>query len=104
MAEYLIAYVGEKQMSKEEAARQMERWKTWIGSLGDAVVNLGTPLARNKVVSEDGSIEDAGELDRITGFSIVKAEGLDAALNIARQCPYVGVMGRVQIAQVVKTD
>ena len=104
MAKYLIAYVGEKQLSKEEAERQMERWRSGIGSLGDAVVNLGTPLARNKVVSEDGSIEDAGEVDRITGFSIVKADGLDAALAIARQCPYLGVMGRMQIAQVVKAD
>ena len=102
MAEYLIAYVGEKQMSKEEGAKQMQKWRVWIGSLGDAVVNPGTPLAQNKVVSADGSIEDAGEEDRITGISIVKADDLDAALAIARGCPYLGVMGNLQVAQVMK--
>ena len=51
MPEYLVAYVGEKQMSKEEGARHMEEWKAWIGGLGDAVVNHGTPLAQNRVVT-----------------------------------------------------
>ena len=102
MAEYLIAYVGEKRVSKAEGTKQMDRWKAWIERLGDAVVNLGTPLAQNKVVTEDGSVEDAGQTARITGFSIVKADDLDAALAIARDCPYLGVMGHVQVAQVVK--
>jgi len=102
LAQYLIAYVGEKQMSKEEGMQQMQRWKAWIDDLGDAVVNPGTPLARNKVVSADGTVADAGETDRITGFSIIEADDLDAALVIAQKCPYLGVMGDVQVAQIMK--
>jgi len=45
MPNYIIAYHGgKKPESPEEGAKQMEKWKAWVGGLGDAVVNPGTPL------------------------------------------------------------
>ncbi len=101
MAEFLIAYIGEKDMSNEEGMRQMQRWKSWIASLGDAVVNPGTPLAHTRVVGEDGSVTEADAAQRITGFSVVQADDLDAAMAMAKQCPYLGVMGTLQVAQMI---
>ena len=104
MSEYLIAYVGEKQMDKEEGMAHRKKWFAWIEGLGDAVVNPGTPLTANKVVAEDGSVADPAPEAKLTGFTVVKAESLDAALAMAQASPYLGAMGQLQVAQIMKMD
>ena len=74
--------------SPEEGAKHMEKWKAWVDGLGDAMVNPGTPLGDSKTVSADGVSDDGGS-NPLLGFSIVKADGMDAALEIARGCPFL---------------
>jgi hypothetical protein len=65
----------------------MARWQAWIGDLGSAMVNPGTPLGPAKTLSENG-VSDDGRSDPLTGFSIVRADSMEAAamasLRIAR--------------------
>lgn len=97
MPSYIIAYHGGKMPeSPEEGAKQKEKWEAWLGGLGDAVVNPGTPLSNNKIVSASG-VSEAGP-DALTGYSIVKADNMDAALEIAKACPYLE-FGAVQVAE-----
>ena len=101
MHEYIIAYHGRKQPSSPEAgAKQMENWKNWIGGLGDAVVNPGTPLRMPKIVSNDG-VADADVETCLTGISRVKAENMDAALEMAKACPFLE-MGTLEVAEVMQ--
>ncbi len=80
MSNYVIAYHGgKKPESPEEGAKHMAKWKAWVGGLADAVVNPGTPLGMSKTVSS-GGVSDGGGSTRLTGFSIVKADNMDAAL------------------------
>ena len=99
MPDYIIAYhdSGKRPESKEAGARQMEQWKVWVGGLGDAIVNPGTPLANSKTVST-GGVADTG-LNGLTGFSIVKADTMDAAIEMAKACPYLE-MGTLEVAEV----
>jgi len=100
MAEFIIAYHGGKKPDSPEAgAKHMERWKAWLGGLGDAVVNPGTPLGMSKMVSSDG-VSDADGPERLTGFSIVKAENMEVALEMARECPFLE-MGTLEVAEVM---
>jgi len=100
MAEFIIAYHGGKKPdSPEEGAKHMERWKAWLGALGDAVVNPGTPLGKSKMVSS-GGVSDADGPERLTGFSVVKAENIEAALEIAKECPFLE-MGTLEVAEVM---
>ena len=93
MPNYIIAYRGgTKPESPEAGADQMAKWKVWIGGLGDAVVNPGTPLGKSKLVSSAGVSDDAGS-SALTGFSIVKADDMDAALEMARACPFLDCGG-----------
>jgi hypothetical protein len=55
-------------------------WKAWLGGLGDAVVNPGTPLGKSKMVSS-GGVSDANGPEPLTGFSVVTAENIEAALE-----------------------
>ncbi len=102
MPNYIIAYHGGKMPeTPEEGAKQMEKWKAWVGGLGDAVVNPGTPLGKSKTVSS-GGVSDNGGPDRLTGFSMVKADSMEAALEIAKSCPYLEIDGTIEVAEVME--
>lgn len=99
MSEYIIAYLGGKKPdTPEQGAEHMAKWKAWLGDLGDAVVNPGTPLGTSVIISSEGVSEDARP-DRLTGFSIVKADNLDAAVAIAKECPFLD-MGTLEVAEI----
>ncbi|GMQ82544.1 MAG: hypothetical protein BMS9Abin05_1998 [Rhodothermia bacterium] len=101
MPNYIIAYYGgKKPESPEEGAKDMEKWKAWIGGLGDAVVNPGTPLGKSKIVSSGGVSDDGGS-NPLTGFSMVKADGMEAALEMAKGCPFLEY-GTLGVAEVMK--
>ncbi len=95
MSNYVFTYYGEpKFQSPEEGGKYMAKWKAWVGNLGDALINPGVPFGRSKTVSSTGVSDDAGS-NRVTGFSIVKADSMDAALKMAKACPHLehGTMG-----------
>src|SRR5258708_28727718 len=100
MGKCVNAYGGEAKFeSPQQGAAHREKWKAWIGGLGDAVVNPGTPLAKGKLVSS-GGVSDSGA-NRLTGFSMVMADNMDAALELAKGCPYVD-HGTIEVAEVME--
>ena len=102
MSNYVISYHGgNTPESPEEGAKQMAKWRAWVDGLGDAVVNPGTPLGKPKTVSSGGVSDDAGP-DPSTGFSIVKADSMDAALEMAKACPYLEIGGTLRVAEVME--
>jgi len=89
MSNYAFAYYGEpKFKSPEEEAKYKEKFMAWVGNLGDALVNPGTPLGKPKTVSS-GGVSDGGGSSRLTGFSIVRADSMDAALEMVKGCPHL---------------
>ncbi len=99
MSYYVFAYHGgEIPESPEEGAKHMAKWKAWVDGLGDAVVNPGTPLGMSKTVSSGGVSDDGGS-NPLVGFSIVKADSMDVALEMAKGCPFVE-MGTIEVAEV----
>jgi len=79
----------------------MAKWKAWVGGLGDAVVNPGTPLGKSKIVSSSGVSDDGGP-NAMSGFSIVKADNMDAALEMAKGCPFLELGGTLEVAEVME--
>jgi hypothetical protein len=101
MPNYIIAYHGgKKPESPEEGGKQMEKWQAWVDGLGDAVVNPGTPLGKSRIVSSDGVSDDGGP-NSLTGYSIVKADSMDAALEMAKACPFLDI-GTIEVAEVME--
>ncbi len=102
MPDYLLAYHGgKKPESPEEGAENMAKWKARVGGLGDAVVNPGTPLGKSKTVSSGGVSDDGGS-NPMLGFSIVSADGMDAALEMAKECPHVVIGGTLEVAEMME--
>jgi hypothetical protein len=77
----------------------MARWKAWVDGLGSAMVNPGTPLGQGKLVSSDG-VSERGP-NALTGFSIVLADNMDAALEIAQRCPFLDI-GTIEVAEAME--
>jgi hypothetical protein len=102
MSEYIFAYHGgDKPESPEEGAEMMAKWKAWLDGLGDAVVNPGTPLGLSKTVSA-GGVADHGGPNPLMGFSVVSAVSMDAALEMAKNCPTLELGGTVEVAQMMQ--
>ena len=102
MSDYIIAYHGgKKPESPEEGAKHMAKWKAWVGGLGDTVVNPGTPLGNSRIVSSGGVSDDGGS-NPMSGFSVVKADSMDAALEMAKACPFLETGGTLEVAEMMK--
>lgn len=99
MANYIIAYHGgSKPESPEAGAAHMEKWKGWLVALGDAVVNPGTPLGNSRIVSSQGVTDDGGT-NPMSGFSVVEADSIDAAIAMAQACPFLETGGTLEVAE-----
>ncbi len=102
MPNYVFAYHGGKKPESPEAgAELMAKWNAWLGGLGDAVVNPGTPLGKSKTVSSSGVSDDGGS-NPLSGFSIMQADSMDAALEMAKECPFLEIDGTIEVAEAMK--
>ena len=65
------------------------------------MVNPGMPLGQGKPVSSD-AVSERGP-NHLTGFSIVLADNMDAALKIAQSCPFLEI-GAIEVAEAMEKD
>lgn len=99
MAEYLFAYHGGgTPANPEEGAKFMAEWMVWIGSLGTGAINPGTPVGGNRTVTSTG-VSVGGGANPVTGYSLVSAVDMEAALAMARRCPHLA-HGTIEVAEV----
>jgi len=100
MANYLLTYYGGSMPgTREEQARVMQAWMAWFGQLGEALVDGGNPTSQSRAISPDGSVMDATMAP--TGYSIIKADDLDAAVKAARSCPVFAGGATVVVSETV---
>ncbi|MGI9365896.1 MAG: YciI family protein [Rhizobiaceae bacterium] len=100
MPEYIFAYHGgEMPETEEEGAKMMERWNIWMQGLGDALVEPGNPVGKSWTVSADG-VEANGGSNPLSGYSVVSAESMEAAAEMAKGCPHVD-SGTVELAEII---
>ena len=87
MANFVLLYSGGGKMpeSPAEQAAILKDWETWMGGLGKALIDGGnpfTPAAKN--IASDGKVSDGPIGAMASGYSIVQADSLNAAVQVAR--------------------
>ena len=99
---YLLVYHGGKQPeTPEEGATVMQAWTDWFGTLGDALVDGGNPVGQVRTIGNNGSVSD-GALNPASGYSVIKADNLDAAVALAKGSPVLdGGHGSVEVAETI---
>jgi hypothetical protein len=102
MANFVLVYTGGSMAATEaERGKMMEAWGAWFGNLGDKVVDAGNPFAPHaKNVSEGGAVHDGAIGTPATGYSIVKADSLNAAVDLAKACPVVHSGGKTTVYEI----
>ncbi len=90
---YRINNAAYDNMSPEEMQQNIQRWQAWMSEglqkgwlldAGDGLHKEGRVVNAKKIVS-DGPFIEAKEV--VGGFSIVQADTLDAAAELAKGCP-----------------
>ena len=65
-----------------------EAWGKWFGQLGDKLVDPGNPFADGgQAVHAGGVMAAEGKL--ATGYTIVNADSMDEATEMAKGCPLI---------------
>jgi hypothetical protein len=107
MANFLFVYRGNNEayskLSADEMQQNMQKWIDWIGvgmqkgwmlDAGDALTEEGRVVNAKKVVT-DGPFVESKEI--VGGYSIVKADTIDAAAELAKGCPILLTGGNVEV-------
>ncbi len=103
MANYLFAYTGGG-MAQTDAEREaaMAAWGQWFGTLGSAIVDAGNPFGPSAAASPNGT--DGPAKTGLTGYSILSADSLDAAAELAKGCPVFANGGKVDIYEAIPIE
>ena len=102
MPRYLIVYLGGNQpATPEEGQRHFAKYMDWLSGLGDAVVSPANPLRETHTIHPDGSVT-SGSTIAMSGYTIVQADSLQAALAMAKACPFLEIGGTLEVAELAE--
>ena len=103
MAKFIFVYHGGKMPeTEEEGAQVMADWQAWLGGMGEAVVDGGNPVGMSSTVHSDGSVTGDGGSNPTSGYSLVSADSIDSALDLAKGCPILKAEGSVEVAETLE--
>ena len=102
MAKFVYAYRGGA-MPETDAEREaaMAAWGAWLGGIGASVLDQGNPFGASSTVSADGAVGASG-VAGLGGYSVVTADGLVAATDMAKGCPILTVGGTVDVYEALE--
>ena len=87
MAKYVLLYSG-SHPEGTEMEKVMKAWMAWYTELGSAVVDPGNPFAPvAKSITSDGTVSAVPVGAMPSGYLILQAESIDAAVGMAQRCP-----------------
>ena len=109
MKEFLLIYRTDynkmMQATPEQAEVMMKKWMDWLGGIA----------AQNKLTSKGNRLHNSGKLvkadvvtngpyteikETIGGYSIIKAESYDEAVELAKGCPVLLTGGNVEVREI----
>ena len=107
MKDFLLIYRSEfspvATSSPEEMQALTKKWMDWVGSIAaqNKLTDRGNRLnAEAKVCRPNNVVTDGPYMEikeAIAGYSIIKVETLDEAVEIAKGCPVYLVGGNVEV-------
>lgn len=104
MPQYIMTYLGgEQPATPEEGKQHFAKYKEWLSSLGDASVSPANPLKDTRTVNPDGTVTTGGATS-MSGYTIVEAESMEAALELAKSCPFLDIGGSLEVSELVQMN
>ena len=110
MKEYLLIYRNDfnslPSFSPEEMQANTKKWMDWIGGIAaqNKLSNRGNRLSSSgKVVKTNNVITDGpySEIkESVGGYSIIKVDSYEEAVDIAKGCPVLTMGGNVEVREI----
>jgi hypothetical protein len=108
MKEYLFLLRGGipvSQKSEVENKAEMQAWGAYMGKLAQSGSFVGgLPLVGGgKTVSQKGATSDAVTSAKegiVGGYLIIKADSLDKAAELAKDCPHIANEGNIEVREI----
>ena len=87
MAKFMFIYHGgAAPTTPEEGEKVMAAWGAWMGSLGESLVDGGNPAGASMTLTAQG-VQEGGGSNPVSGYTIVQADSMEAALALGKDCP-----------------
>jgi len=92
--------------SPEELQAVTKKWMDWVGSIAaqNRLVDRGNRLTSDGRVVKPGNVVTDGPYTEIKevigGYSLIKAESFDEAVEIAKGCPTYAFGGNVEVREI----
>jgi hypothetical protein len=85
---YLLLYKGGSMPQTEaEQKSTIDAWNAWFGEHGASITDAGNPFTpAAKTIGAGGKVSD-GAFAEASGYTVIKADSLDKAVEIAKGCP-----------------
>lgn len=104
MPQYVLVYLGGDQPSSPEAGEQhCAKYREWLTSLGDSAVSPANPFKDTSTVNSDGTVT-TGSTTSMSGYTIIEAESMEAALSIAKACPFLEIGGTLEVSELIRVS
>lgn len=101
MAQYIMVYLGgNPPATPEEGQQHFAKYKQWLASLGAAAVSPMNPIKGTTTVNPDSTIGESS-ISGMSGYTIVEAESMAAALKMAQGCPFLEIGGSLEVSELV---
>lgn len=99
MTKFVLLYSGGGMPeTEEEQAAVMAAWFAWYEGMGEAVFDAGNPFApAAKNIASDGTVSDGAAPS--TGYTILSADSIDAAVALAKGCPILNDGGTISVTE-----
>ncbi len=105
MAKFMLVYLGGEQPSnQEEGMKHFEEYRAWLMSLGDAVISAANPLKDTHVISTEGGKAQAGSSTMMSGFSVLEAPSIEAAVLMSESCPFLKIGGTLEVSELIEMN
>ncbi|SMO68769.1 YciI family protein [Ruegeria faecimaris] len=101
MPQFLFVYHGGTTPSDPaEVEATMAAWGAWFQNMGPSLEIPGNPVGQSYTVSSGGVVDNGGA-NPVSGFTVIKADSIDAANEMAKGCPMVvNGSGSVEVAEI----
>ena len=84
MGKYVYVYYA----GKDTDAGDNEAWGKWFGELGDKLTDGGNPFNSDGQAVHQGGVMPVTDMP-VTGYSIIAADSMKEATELAKGCPLV---------------
>lgn len=111
MKEFLFLYRADRsnmpKSTPEEMQAEMKLWMDWLGSIAaqNKLTTSGHQLSGSGKVVKSANLVTNGPYSEIKetigGYSIVKSDSYEGAVELAKGCPILAIGGNVEVREMI---